>query len=228
MTVVPPVSISHGRTAFSTYDQAAGQNDYVETDVEVIQRENSDAMNEIIMAIDMKERGTIGCAYYVAREEKICLMDDIKMAGLETIETLKLQAQPTIILISIRSDEKLEEYLSRGARSIDRGDEASRLLTYWPQKVLTSISDNISGSYILNARPSSDFSYVAGKNKLINLELNSTEGPGIIFTAAGEELTTKVGLDQAHQARRTGRQGRLMKLGSLIDLDSKLTVSPLQ
>src|ERR1700709_1259125 len=65
MTVVPPVPIPHGRTAFSIYDQAAGQNDYVENDVEVIQREDSDAMNEIIMAIDMKERGTIGCAYYV-------------------------------------------------------------------------------------------------------------------------------------------------------------------
>lgn len=128
-TEVPRVLISNGCAEFRTYDQArTGRNDYVETDVEISRREDLDAMNEIIMAIDMKERGTIGCAYYVAREEKICLMEDIKMAGLETIETVKLQAQPTTILIRTRSDEKLEEYLSREARCIDRGDEASKLL----------------------------------------------------------------------------------------------------
>jgi DNA mismatch repair protein MSH5 len=83
-------------------------------------------MNEIIMAIDLRDRGTIGCAYYVVREEKLCLMEDIKMARLDIIDTLKFHVQPTVILISNRSDEKLEEYLSREARGIDRGDEASK------------------------------------------------------------------------------------------------------
>jgi DNA mismatch repair protein MSH5 len=83
-------------------------------------------MNEIIMAVEMKERGTVGCAYYVAREATLYLMEDIKMAGLETIDMLKLHAQPTVILISTRSEEKLEEHLGREARGIDRGDEASK------------------------------------------------------------------------------------------------------
>jgi DNA mismatch repair protein MSH5 len=80
------------------------------------------------MAIDMKERGTIGCAYYVTREEKLCLLEDIKTAGVEVIDTLKIHAQPTVVLISTRSDERLEEHLSREARGIDRGDEASELV----------------------------------------------------------------------------------------------------
>jgi len=98
-----------------------------ETDADVQLREDSDAMNEIIMAVDMKDRGTVGCAYYVVREEKLYLMEDIKMAGLEIIDTLKLHAQPTVVLISTRSDEKLEEHLNREARRIDRGDNASMI-----------------------------------------------------------------------------------------------------
>jgi DNA mismatch repair protein MSH5 len=89
-------------------------------------REDADAMNEIIMAVDLRDRGTIGCAYYVAREEKLCLMEDIKMGGLDIIDTLKIHVHPTVILISNRSDEKLEEHLNREARGIDRGDEASK------------------------------------------------------------------------------------------------------
>lgn len=83
-------------------------------------------MNEVILAVDKRERGTIGCAYYIAREEKLCLMEDIKMAGLDIIDMLKIHAQPTLILISTRSDERLEEHLAKDARGIDRGDDASK------------------------------------------------------------------------------------------------------
>lgn len=89
-------------------------------------REDGDAVNETIMAIDLRDRGTVGCAYYVAREERLYLMEDIKMAGMEIIDTLKVHAQPTIILINTKSDEKLEEHLAPDARRIDRGEEASK------------------------------------------------------------------------------------------------------
>jgi hypothetical protein len=102
------------------------QAENVETDAETQRREDADAMNEIIMAVDLRDRGTIGCAYYVAREEKLCLMEDIKIGGLDIIDTLKIHVQPTVILISNRSDERLEEHLNREARGIDRGEEASK------------------------------------------------------------------------------------------------------
>ena len=100
-----------------------------ETETDIQQREDDDAMNEIIVSIDMKDRGTIGCAYYIAREEKLCLMEDIKMAGLDVVDTLMLHIEPTAVLISTRSEEKLEEHLNKGARGIDRADDASTLLT---------------------------------------------------------------------------------------------------
>ena len=46
---------------------------------------------------------------------------------LDIVDTLKLHAQPTVVLISTRSDEKLEEHLSKEARGIDRDDDSSML-----------------------------------------------------------------------------------------------------
>jgi DNA mismatch repair protein MSH5 len=82
--------------------------------------------------------------------------------------------------------------------------------------------DDIFGSYALNSRPSSDFNYVAAKNKLVNLELSANGTPSIIFTSPGEELTGGRACDHAHPGS-IGRQGRLMRLAGWIDLDSKLT-----
>ena len=96
-----------------------------ETEAEIRERETLDAMNEIVMAIDMKERGSLGCAYYIARDEKVYVMEDVKMASLELLDTLKIYIQPTVVLISTRCEEKLEDNLGKDARGIDRGDDAS-------------------------------------------------------------------------------------------------------
>jgi DNA mismatch repair protein MSH5 len=38
------------------------------------------------MAVDVRERGTVGCSYYVAREEKLYLMEDVKLGGPEVVD----------------------------------------------------------------------------------------------------------------------------------------------
>ena len=119
---------SRGSAASSSRDQ-----DVIraldETEAEIQEREDLDVLNEIIMAVEIKERGSIGCAYYIAREEKLCLMEDIKMVELEIVDTLKIHVQPTVVLISTRCEEKLEEYLGREARGINRGDDASKFIS---------------------------------------------------------------------------------------------------
>jgi DNA mismatch repair protein MSH5 len=47
---------------------------------------DADALDEIVMAVDMRERGTVGCAYYLAREGKLYFMEDVKLGGVETVE----------------------------------------------------------------------------------------------------------------------------------------------
>jgi DNA mismatch repair protein MSH5 len=48
-----------------------------------------DALAEVIMAVDLRERGTVGCCYYVAREEKLYCIEDVRFGGIEVIDTCK-------------------------------------------------------------------------------------------------------------------------------------------
>lgn len=96
-----------------------------ETDAEIEEREGTDLINEIMMAIDVKKGGNVGCAYYVAREETLYLMQDIASGDIGIVDTLKLHVQPTTIIISTRADEDLEQHLSKEARGIERGEDDS-------------------------------------------------------------------------------------------------------
>ena len=48
--------------------------------------EEDDSLAERIMAVDMRNRGNVGCCYYVAQHEALYLLEDIRSAGLETID----------------------------------------------------------------------------------------------------------------------------------------------
>jgi len=43
--------------------------------------------DEVFMAIDVRERSTMGCAYYVSKEDKLYLMQDCKLGDAAIIET---------------------------------------------------------------------------------------------------------------------------------------------
>jgi DNA mismatch repair protein MSH5 len=51
---------------------------------------SDEALDEIVMAVDMKPRGTVGCAYYVAAQEKLYFMEDIELGGPDIIEAREL------------------------------------------------------------------------------------------------------------------------------------------
>lgn len=58
-----------------------------ESDADSQEREGNDSLDEVIMAVDLRDKGTVGCCYYVAREEKLYLMEDVKCGGLDVIDT---------------------------------------------------------------------------------------------------------------------------------------------
>ncbi|KAF7860638.1 hypothetical protein EAF04_008157 [Stromatinia cepivora] len=177
-----------------------------ENESDIQEREYEDSMDEIVMAVELKERGTIGCAYYIAREERLCMMTDISMAGLDMIDTLKIHVAPTVILISTRCEEALEEHLQKDAKGIDRGD-----------------ANEIFGSYILDSRPAAEFYYEAAKNKLASLDTGGMRDAGMMFVTPGDDFAG----DRNHgQADLGGAscQGKLMRLAGWIDLESKISV----
>lgn len=61
-----------------------------ENDIDIQDREDSDSLDEVIMAVDLRDKGTVGCCYYVAREEKLYLMEDVKYGGIEVIGACKV------------------------------------------------------------------------------------------------------------------------------------------
>lgn len=78
------------------------------------------------MAIDMRDNGTVGCAYYVAIDEALFLQEDIAMGGIEFVETLVLRVEPTTVLISLRSPESLVEFLEAGAQDFQGNREGNQ------------------------------------------------------------------------------------------------------
>lgn len=62
---------------------------HTETQCEVVDSESSidDDLGHVIVAIDIKDYGTVGCAYYSAEHEKLYLLGDSRSGGMETIDT---------------------------------------------------------------------------------------------------------------------------------------------
>ena len=61
-----------------------------EDDNVIEEREDADSLNEVIMCVDMRDRGTVGCCYYVARDQKLYVMADVAYGGVEVIDSCGL------------------------------------------------------------------------------------------------------------------------------------------
>ena len=58
---------------------------------EVQEQVMDESMDDVVMAVDMRDKGTVGCCYYLAARETIFLMVDIKSAGLDIIDLCKYE-----------------------------------------------------------------------------------------------------------------------------------------
>ena len=48
-----------------------------------------ETLNEVIMAVNVTDRGTVGCSYYVARTETLYFMEDLRMGGHDIVDARK-------------------------------------------------------------------------------------------------------------------------------------------
>ncbi|KAL8681092.1 MAG: hypothetical protein Q9186_002744 [Xanthomendoza sp. 1 TL-2023] len=142
-----------------------------EQDADIHEREEDDSLNEVVMAIDLRERGTVGCAYYIAREEKLYMMQDVTSGGIEIIET----------------------------------------------------SEEFASPYLLEVRPSLEFGYEAGKTKLGSIRLANNTAPVVAFITPGDAESHEDYME-SNDPDYTGRQGKLLRLSGIVDLESRLTV----
>lgn len=84
--------------------------------------ENDDTiLQEVIMALNMKENATIGCAYFNTLDSVLYLSEDIPLANTDIAEQFLLHAHPTTIIISARAPEKFQEFLEKHANASQPG-----------------------------------------------------------------------------------------------------------
>lgn len=182
---------------------------------------HDDTLSEIIMSVDMTPRGTVGCCYYVAREEKLYFMEDIQFSDVDIVDTRKLRPKhckispnyqllvktfidPTVIIISTKVDDAVVERFdpeARGAESISDNNDQFRL------------------PFLLDIRPASEFYYDAARSKIMALSLYGEGGPQVSFHVPGDHLGVHEG-DGVH-----GQQGQLLRLEGWVDMESRVTVS---
>lgn len=139
--------------------------------------------------------------------------------------TVKLHANPTVILLSMRVDDIVDEHLKpwEGARGSVNGDGRDELSQRNYILTLAPKADQFRLPYVLEVRPSPEFSYESGKNKLINLRIGSDVGPRVTFITPGDADTYE-DIGDGDGAGFTGRQGQLLRLSGWIDVESRITV----
>ncbi|TIA61527.1 hypothetical protein D6C77_03421 [Aureobasidium pullulans] len=168
---------------------------------------SDEALDEIVMAVDMKPRGIVGCAYYVAAEEKLYFMEDVELGGPEVVEALKIFIDPTVILVSSKLEDTVLDKLDPERRNMSDGDS-----TAYGMPALCS------------PRPVSEFSYESARSRLVNLKIGHEDGPRITFITPGDVTTDRNSEHDAGDTATESRQGQLLRLAGWIDVDSRVTV----
>jgi DNA mismatch repair protein MSH5 len=168
--------------------------------------QGEDTLNEVVMAVDLTPRGTVGCCYYVAKDEKLFFMEDIQLGDVDVVHALRLFIDPTVILVSTKIDDTVIDRFDPEGRS---GHSAS------------SDNDQFRLPFLLEVRPPSDFFYGAARNKLVNLHLGEENGTRVSFNVPGELDTN----DNPNEASTTGQQGQLLRLAGWVDIESRVTVA---
>lgn len=160
---------------------------------------DQDILSEVIMAIDVDKDEKVGCAYYIAMDEILVLEEDISMGGVEAVDTLLLQVQPTSIIIPNRAPGDLIELLERDAHRFDDNEG----------------SCSGQGAYVLRHIVSAHFDYEAGKEALAKVDHGPSKPDPIEVLTMGEEPVQSIG---------SSIHNKLMHLTEKINLESCLSI----
>ncbi|GKT72299.1 MutS domain V containing protein [Colletotrichum tofieldiae] len=82
------------------------------------------------MAVDVKEKGGLGCAYYNSDEGKLFMLHDMSCAEpLQLIETIMVHVQPTTVLLPLKTPNAVLQFLEQQKSTVDGGDQVSSQVT---------------------------------------------------------------------------------------------------
>ncbi|GCB22561.1 MutS protein homolog 5 [Aspergillus awamori] len=162
-----------------------------------------DELEQVVVAVDVRDSGTVGCSYYSALEEKLYLLGDLlRYSTKEIIDSLILQTKPTVLLISPRVDpNNLQE-------------------RPWPERN----SDTLSYvPYQLEVRPSQEFNFSNAKTRLIALDISSRHEHRIKFLVPHSGFVDGEQLD-AENLDLTLQEGKLLNVYGSVDMENSVTI----
>ncbi|KAG8626256.1 hypothetical protein KVT40_005201 [Elsinoe batatas] len=168
---------------------------------------DDDSLQEIVMAINVKERGSVGCAYYVARDEKLYCMEDVKQGGPEIVDALKSFVSPTSIIVPFNLDESVLDLIDIQRNNVD-GDG--------------NHSEPPGLPYTVDFRVSGDFKYEAARDKLVNLRIGHRHGPRVTLMVPGDIAATDEPDDFGEET--ANRVNNLLSLGCSVNVESHLSI----
>ncbi|CRG85001.1 MutS protein homolog 5 [Talaromyces islandicus] len=160
------------------------------------QGSNDDSV-QVIMAVDLKERGTVGCCYYVAQEQQLRILGDIQLGGKDIIDMLILEINPTTILTSTRAEE--------ATANVQQGYD-----------------DRFRFPYQIDTRPAQEFNFNNARAKLASLEIFQQEDfaqflvPGEGFTQTEEVAAENLGL--------SFEKGQVLRLAGAVDIENSVSI----
>lgn len=86
-TNVPP-SHTHPDCRDSRFVSVAASGvDVAQEDGTEGKHEDDSDLDEVIMSVDMRERGTVGCCYYESSTGSLRLVEDVQCGGLDVVDT---------------------------------------------------------------------------------------------------------------------------------------------
>ena len=77
--------------------------------------------------------------------------------------------------------------------------------------------------YVFEFRPSPEFNYDAGRDKLMNLHLFADSSSEVLLSTPGDDHSHN-DYGEGTDAGDSGRRGRLLRLSAAVDMESRLTI----
>ncbi|QGI58359.1 hypothetical protein CEK26_000485 [Fusarium fujikuroi] len=155
--------------------------------------------HEVVMAIDLRENFTVGCAYFSTTDGILHVSEDIATASLDIAEQFLIHIQPTSLLVSARAPSSFRDELERIAAS-----------------------EGASGGIIFRGLQSSEFSIETAHERLVSLDSQALSATGIVFSTGIEEDGSEesiLGLSQPES-----QAFRQLRYGGCINMSSQVSV----
>ncbi|KAG9506978.1 hypothetical protein J7337_000526 [Fusarium musae] len=163
--------------------------------------------HEVVMAIDLRDNCTIGCAYFSTTDGILHVSEDIATASLDIAEQFLIHIQPTSLLVSARAPGSFR-------------DQLEKITASEGQRKYIHLSIRASKGVIFRGLQSSEFSIETAHERLVSLDSQALSATGIVFSTGIEEDGSEESIPGLSQPE--SQAFRQLRYGGCINMNSQV------